>query len=564
MAFNDLDLLKIATGKRHDGYKVSVDHASDMAVHIYGAKPEKILNRVRPREGEDVKKYRLESYEPITTAKADKAITTVQKIMNPKLWSVKFPDLGKELEQYLFSNYPYYRNIMTYLNDVVIRAMIGDPNGVLIVIPLDMNITDLDKTTPIAECVKSESIHDYEFGKWFLIHRKKVKTDKGEVDYYHYIDGDKIIYFTLEFNKGTKQLTYSIISEYTHSIGEPPVWFLSGIITKLLNNGVLYRSYFSAAVPFWNKAISGDSDLDGAYTNHMHPIRVEVTEDCGFVMDDLRCNGGKITKNDGKQYDCPSCFGTGRKSVKSPYGVYLVPKPGLGEQAAPISPVSYVTVPTEPTAMLEERVQALLDQGLNALNMFFEVGENQSGIAKVLDRSELYDFLLVLSTVMFDIHLKNISYYSAKYLYMNKVEGKLPTINKPTSFDLLTSQEESVILKEGQQAGLDGTYIRAKMKNLIEKDLYGNQLERDMAIDGLLLNPLSNRTVDDVTNMLNAGLISDTSAIVYSNINAIIQQLYSENPSFNSLEYSKKVEAVEEVAKNLIKEPITPAQRDVA
>ena len=557
MALIDIDFLAILKDKkRHDAYTTTVEHAADMAVHIYAAKPLKLLNRVRPREDPAVKLYRLESYEPITTATADKGMVTVQKIMNPKLYTIKFPESGKELEQYLFQNYPYYRNVMTYVNDVLIRGMIGDPNSVAIVMPLDMTITDSEKAQPIVDIAKSDQVWDYEFAKWYLIHRKEEKRGKEIVDYFHYIDKTNILYFKTILKD--KEIRVEEISSYAHNIGEPPVWFLGGIISKMNYNGALYRSFFSAALPHWNKAVTSDSDLDGAFVNHMHPIRVELTEDCGFVFNDMRCMGGKITMADGRESQCPSCFGTGRKSVKSPYGVYQVTKPGLGEAASPIAPVSYVNVPTEPTEMLGRRVQAQLDKGLAALNMFFEVGEIQSGIAKVLDRSELYDFLLTLSTVVFDVHINNIIRYTAEYLYMNKTEGKLPQIQKPVSFDLLTAQEDATVLSAAQNAGLDSTYIRMKMVNMIQKDLYGKPIEMAMALDALTFNTLTGNTVDEVITLLNTGLITEEQATIYANINSIIQDLYNEYPDFNSFPYERKEELINAEAAEINVSSVVP------
>jgi hypothetical protein len=561
--FENLDWMAILRDKkRHEGYVLSVDHAADMAVHIYAEKPYKLLNRVRPREDPAIKEYRLLSYEPVTTATSDKAMVTVQKIMNPKLYTIKFPESGKELEQYLFENYPYYRDMMVYINDVLIRGMIGDPNSVAIVMPLDMMITDSEKAQPIIDIAKSSQVWDYEFGKWYLIHRKEEKKGKETFNWFHYIDKTSIIYFKTT-SRDSKDITITELARYEHGIGEPPVWFLGGIITKMSYNGALYRSFFSAAIPHWNKAVTGDSDLDGAYVNHMHPIRVEVTEDCGFMFQEMRCNGGKINLQDGKSVDCPSCFGTGRKSVKSPYGVYQVTKPGLGETAAPIAPVSYVSVPTEPTRMLEERVQKQLDKGLAAINMFFEVGENQSGIAKVLDRSELYDFLLTMSTVVFDVHITNIIYYTASYLYMNKVEGKIPEIQKPTSFDLLTPQEEAVVLSAAQAAGLDNTYIRVKMANMIQKDLYGKPTEMNIALDALKFNTLSGYTPDEVITLQTGGLIEEITAVIYANINGIIQDLYAQYPDFYSFTYEKKEELINAEAEEIMSmsETIVPTTK---
>ncbi len=293
MLFSELDIAGYLNKKRHSYYKDAVDHAADMSVHIHGTKPFKLLDRVRPREDPEVKRYRLESYEPITTATADKGIVTVQKIMNPKLWTIKFPPKASDIDQYLFKNYPFYGNVMSYVNDVIIRCMLADPNGLICVVPLEMQLTDAQKVSPIASVVKSCDLWDYEFAKWYLIHEKEEKKGDSIIDVFYWFDLNQVVRF--KTTKRKEKVSVEVISTYVHNIGEPPVWFLSGLIQETQYAQVLYRSFFSAATPHWNKAVTSDSDLDGAFVNHMHPIRVELTEDCDFSMNNSRCMGGKIT-----------------------------------------------------------------------------------------------------------------------------------------------------------------------------------------------------------------------------------------------------------------------------
>jgi len=555
MQFNELDIAAYLNHKRRHSYYVdTVDHAIDMSVHIHGTKPFKLLDRVRPREDPEVKRYRIESYEPITTATADKGIVTVQKIMNPKLWTIKFPQGAEEIEQYLFKNYPFYSNVMSYVNDVVIRAMLADPNGLIVVVPLTMEVTDNQKVSPVATVVKSADLWDYEFGKWYLIHEKTEKQGDKTVDFFYWMDTTQVVRFKTIKEKDSIQTV--VLSAYVHNIGEVPAWFLSGIIKTFEYAQVLYRSFFSAAVPHWNKAVTSDSDLDGAFVNHMHPIRVELTEDCDFKFNKMQCNGGKINLENDKEMTCPGCHGTGRKSVKSPYGVYQVQKSPLGETASSIQPVSYVNVPTEPTQMLSDRVQAQLDKGLGALNMFFEIGADQSGIAKVLDRSELYDFLLTLSTTIFDCHVAKLIKYSTAYYYINDTKDKAPVIQKPVNFDLLTVQEEAAAITAAVAAGVDPMYLKFKQLNFMRKDLFGKTLELHISEDALLLNPFSGQTADQVISAFNIGLVTEIDSVIYFNIEKLISQAYNKNNDFYSFAPEKKQEILTELAEEIIEQTV--------
>jgi hypothetical protein len=74
----------IKEGYRHSKYEDTVQHAKEMGVHIYGDDPDHLINRLRPREEEEVKDYRVESFEPITKASAGKCIDIVTKMFAGK------------------------------------------------------------------------------------------------------------------------------------------------------------------------------------------------------------------------------------------------------------------------------------------------------------------------------------------------------------------------------------------------------------------------------------------------------------------------------------------------
>ncbi len=201
--------------------------------------------------------------------------------------------------------------------------------------------------------------------------------------------------------------------------------------------------------------------------------------------------------------------------------------------------------------MLSDRVQAQLDKGLGALNMFFEVGEAQSGIAKVLDRSELYDFLLTISTTVFDSHVTKLIKYSSAYYYMNDVADRTAIIQKPVTFDLLSVQEEATLLTAASQANLDPTYIRAKQINFARKDLFGKTNELQMTEDSLIMNPFVGVSSDTILGNYNAGLVTEVDAIIAVNISNFIVRAYAENKEFFSGTYEQKRAILEEYANEI-------------
>jgi hypothetical protein len=84
--------------EKHHLYKAAKEHFEEMSWHVYGKKPERLLNRVRPREDPAIKQYRLDSYEPITKSYCKKAISICHKVFNPKLNTIRFDNSKKQSE----------------------------------------------------------------------------------------------------------------------------------------------------------------------------------------------------------------------------------------------------------------------------------------------------------------------------------------------------------------------------------------------------------------------------------------------------------------------------------
>lgn len=547
---------------RHETHKASIEHAEEMSVHLYGVKPLKLLEMVRPREEAETKAYRLNAYQPTTESTAEKALGIVSKIFNPTLYTIQWPENNenaKKLEEYSMEYYPGYNSVINYLQQVGLKKMLADPNAVLAVTLINYEITDAERAEPYAVIYGSKNIW-YQDSNMFLIFKKKEPSKKGaDIFTFCLYDKNQIVEFTAQKVSRT-DVEIIEIARYTHNFDEVPVWHLRGIPEALDNGMVYYKSFFKAAVPFWNLAINHESDLFGAYINHLHPIRAELAEECDYTYEKQRCRLGKITFGDGKVIDCPSCHGTGYRSVKSPYGVYQYNKEKLsGEGNAGLTPVQYITVPTEPTAMLETRVDRLHERGLNAINMdvLNKIGENQSGVAKVIDRGELYDFLYRISAVCFNIHLTNILYFFNKFMFGvqdKNVDKNLPEINMPVQFDISSASQLVGEVKAAKDAGLNAQYIRQKQKQVNDKEWASSpdiKAKLDLMID---LDPAPEYSLEDITIAVDAGLLSKEFAIIHTNIEFLVDKALFEHKDFSEKTKEDKMKILTQYAKELKKE----------
>lgn len=549
---------------RHECYAKCVEHCEDMSVHLYGDMPTKLLDMVRPREEEETKKYRKAAYQPTTKSTAEKGVAIVTKIFNPSLYSIQWPannTSADKLRLYSMEYYPEYNSVTAFLQQTAIKKMLADPNAVLAVTLIDFDITDIERPQPIAKIYGSKNIW-YQDRNFYMIFKKRVEQGGGRGDLFFFCiyDKEKIVEITVE--KVTPDKVQIVeLAKYIHKFDEVPVWHLRGVPEVLDNGTIWYKSFFEAAIPFWNLAINHESDLFGAFINHLHPIRVELAEECSYIMDGQRCKKGTIYFPDGKNSTCPSCHGTGSRSVRSPYGVYQYNKEKLStEGASGLTPVEFINVPTEATQMLQDRVEMLLEKGLFALNMDIlnKVGENQSGVAKVIDRDELYDFLYRISTVMFDIHLANIFYFFNKFMFgisdKSKANENLPEINKPVQFDISSSLELMEEMKAAKDAGVNPQYLREAQKEVNNKKFASSpdiKAKLDLMLD---LDPAPEYDVETVKLAIDSGLLQKELAVIHTNIEYFVDKALFEHKNFQDLTKEKKIEILKGYAEEMIEE----------
>ena len=549
----------------HPLYVPMVIEAREMGIHIWGNKPEKLLNITRPREEPEITQYRLDTFEPITKSKSDKAFTILLKIFNTKLWSINYKenDQGQELKIFLEKNFYMFGDFMLYIQKVLMKNMLADANSVVFYRPSNFFITQNEKVTPIPVIFESWQVLKFETGFFYILLDSEVrKSGNRELHKIWIVDSEKIqLWIEKPVNQGT---VWILEIDWVHDFGVVPVWNLGGQVDGRFQ-GVFYKSFFSPASPHWNKAINSESDLDGAFINHMHPIRVEVGTDCDFQWNDQQCRNGQIFDEiKQKNIACTVCKGTGRKSVKSPYGVYIINKDKFDETDAGFQPVSFVTVPTEPTSLLNDRRDKQLNEGLEALNMEIinQVGENQSGIAKEIDRDALNTTLQAISDHVFTIHVFNFVWFTGVYLFKTlsgqdidkfieasiSEDGWFPAIVKPTQFDTLTIKELTKQIIEAKGGNLSSGYI-----NSVQIDLNNKQFSADPALRKRInaitkLNPIPEKTVDEISNMVEAGLTKKENAIISLNIEFLVDTAITQDASFLEKSREEKIQILQSLA----------------
>lgn len=556
---------------RHSCYSECVEHAEEMSWHLYGVTPDSLLDRVRPREDPEVTAYRKANYEPTTKSAADKAINIVSKIFNPNLYSIRWKaesQSAKTLKEYTLEYYPEHNSIVNFTKDVLLRKMLADPNGVAAVKLKEIPEKTNQEPKPYLCLYGSSALWNFDEDHYLIFTRsEEVKLKSGNRItwyYFEYFDSNDYLCFRA-YVTSTGKLVIEEEESYPHNFGEIPVWRLQGVPEAKDNGEIIYKSFFNSAAPYWNLSIIHESDVLGAFINHIHPQKYELAEPCHFKFDGGQCRQGQLKMASGETLPCPKCDGTGWRNMAGPYGVYKYTKEKLAEGDGPvgIDPVGYINVPVDATKMLEERADRMRQMGMWAINMDVEdeVGENQSGVAKVIDRSAQFDTLYNIGSVVFDVHLQNAFYFFNKYMFGvadrsagKEPEGNLPEINKPTQFDIASTSELIANYKVAKDSGLDPNFLQIKQIEIGTRDLTTNpDLKRftNLVLD---LDPLPGMDANTVSLNVSKFFIRQVDAVIHWNIKRFLERAIREDKGFLEAKREEQVAKLESFAEEVVKE----------
>lgn len=450
---------------RPDLRKKADEIAAQVQIHSRKLTPTAILDAFRPNETEAHKKYRKAVWKPITFGWFNKVLQQFAKIRRAEDWRIEWPANvpNNPVQDYTARNFAEYDSVENWFFNYHLRNVVDDPNGVVIVLPRNieeillgepLNPSEPFRPTPFY--FPSSAVVDYTETLLVVNAQEAAVDDFGRKlanatrPVMYFFDQDEVVK-VVETSTGDRP-TYSRFA-YTHRLG----------FTAFLNGGLmaedqqkerrkLYDSFIAPAIPFWEAAISGESDHQVNMALHLHPDRWELVQAvCQHKVHGRQCNGGFIDTRVGSTVvpmPCPACQGLGKIAPKSPFGVTKVQREavGLGKgEYGPIPPGGYFERPTETIKITKELADAKLYDGLDALGlgMLGVVPLNQSGKAKEVDYQEVDTYIAQFGAHAVDNILVNVFFFSAAWLLPyaspDQRAALLPSINKPRKFDLVTT-----------------------------------------------------------------------------------------------------------------------------
>lgn len=488
-----------------------VEILHNMKVHIDGIYPNKLIEERRPFEDENIWNYRKKNYEPLTLGLFRKALNSIHRIFNnDKYQIILSDDLNKA--NLKFENL----TIIDYVKDYIISNMITDPNGLLVVLPRYQVINDvptvlIENKKPIIDIHYIESSRILFESKEVLIYTNEIFENKTEfannVSEITIIDKDSVFkYYRDKKGKFVGNKVLTIDNRFYPFIKLGGIW---------LESKKCFDSYFSAAAGFGNEFIKHYSDWYGLMTTCGHPVREIRRQRCET------CKGCKVVHDE----TCSNCNGSGLVSGSSPYGVYYQedynPALDASEVAATKAPVIWHSPDIAPLENYQQAYEKMYLSCEKALGLD-KTNEVQSGIAKTIDKEDVYSMYMKISDNVFRI-IERI--YDLIESYRNPQSFVKPVVIKPTSFDMRSETDlinEIKLLKESQAPA---NVLKEVYRELFRKRYAGNMdliMMYDFLIDS---DPLFTMTAEEKALLLNLNLINKEDVIYSLNASNILSGL---------------------------------------
>jgi len=536
--------LRLNNPKRREGYKEYNDAYEQHEWHFDGTYPEKLIERKRPSEDEEIKQYRRVSFQPMTKPTATKVLTSLQKIRKSPDWNitkgkeVSLIATGEDIYKYIYYNYPVFGSVERWAFNAFLRNYLMDAGAICVTVPINFAKADNEYLQPYAQIINSEYVIDFkkdQYFIWFGDENYYFRESKNDVKGFVAYALTKTHYY--RYKQTTSDGKFSVEILYQHNLNALTCFEIGSVVKDIDGENIFYETRVSGMIPALNEAISLYSDIQAEVVQHIHSTMYTYqSQDCTV------CRGvGQVPNEEGAAISCPVCLGKGSFPF-NPYDHVVIRPQNIGDAAPPTPPVGYIQKDTEIIKILDERYKQQLYDGLSAINMEFlaERPLNQSGTAKQVDAEELNNFVYSVGEDL--VHaISMTTFHSALWRY-NELNitnddfmAMLPIVNIPTHFDIVS---DAVMLDEISRMStskVDPTLIKAANIAYARKKFSSSPEVGEQVISRMELDPLSGMGEDQILMGKQDGYISDTDLVIHYNVNQFTDRAIEENKNWIDL-----------------------------
>ena len=530
---------------RHEDYDDAVEMYEDLEIHADGEYPGKLIDERRPAESDDIKNYRKKIFVPITKPVFTKVYNSLMKIRKSQDWSIDFPaELPPRIadnespRSYLMRDFPRNGSITNWMFGVCFKQYLIDANAVVFTLPINFEGGSNEYFKPYPMIFNSEEVLDYKEGLYYIL-------KQHDEPVYWVVQPDVIQRFVVKDYEAREDFYLD------NPLGYMPIRHLYGMIIENYKDRALYESRISGIVPKMNEALREYSDLQAEIVQHIHSTMWAMQpQQCG------RCKGtGEIPRENSAPVQCPSCSGKGLMPL-NPFEHLLLAAPRPGDPSIPTPPIGYVQKQTEIARLQEERIRQHIYDALSAINMEFlaDTPLSQSGVAKQVDREELYSFVHSIAEDVVRI-MDEVIYDICAWRYKQIVPDinvLLPYIPVPERYDMLSGKVLVEELAQMTTAKVDPAIINATQIELAAKKFNDSNI-KDTVVLKLKLDPFAGVSEEAIAMQRTFDAINKNDLVIHANINKFVTRALESEPGFNEMTYDEQTTIMNRYADELTK-----------
>jgi len=183
-----------------------------------------------------------------------------------------------------------------------------------------------------------------------------------------------------------------------------------------------------------------------------------------------------------------------------------------------------------------------------------EVPLSQSGVAKQVDREELYSFVHSIAEDIVRI-MDEVTYDILAWRYggmVADINELMPYIAVPERFDMLSGKVLVDELSMMTQAKVDPAIINAAQIELASKKFNDSNV-KDMVVLKLKLDPFAGVPEETIAMQRTFDAINKNDMVIHANINKFVTRAIESEPGFSEMTYQEQMTIMNQYADEMMK-----------
>jgi len=344
---------------------------------------------------------------------------------------------------------------------------------------------------------------------------------------------------------------YSItIPSPSHESGRVPAMRV-GYKRDAETNGDTYVSPYNDAMPYLDKTLKANSELDLTMALHAFPQKIVTTRPCI----NTECNGGQVFNKEGEITTCKTCDGGGLMIHKSAQDIIMVKAAqNADEQFQLDNMVMYVTPDIDLLKFQDEYIDELTIECQRAMynsDIFTKEEVSTTATEKVIELDNIYDTLYPLSVD----YAKDWKYgVDTIAILVDMFKGLVAVMSFSKDFKFKSKDDLLDDRKKALDAGSPDSILRDLDDDYMRISTTDNPIEYARYKTMQYFDPFSGKNDVETIAAKTSGTVPKSVIVLDDNYGWIFDNLETKNPEFFLMTRDKQRELIEKAVEEIIKE----------